>query len=295
MTNIQGTSGIDFLNGTIDADLIFAYADNDLVRGLDGNDIIYGSQGADILYGDRGADSLYGETENDSLYGGKGMDLLMGNEGNDLLTGGAGNDIFVLSRGAGIDTITDFSQGGDRILLLGNLKYDDLDIVNNNNQTTIIDRSTGQNIAILPQNINLERGDLVSLSNNLELGQILPIGANLNISGQTIKIEVARTPQEQGTGLMYRTDLAENQGMLFIFDPPQSVGFWMKNTLINLDLIFLKNGVIQQIFADVPPCITDPCPSYQSLTEIDSVLELSGGRTNQLNLKVGDQLDINFT
>ncbi|HEY9833393.1 MAG TPA: DUF192 domain-containing protein, partial [Stenomitos sp.] len=71
-------------------------------------------------------------------------------------------------------------------------------------------------------------------------GQMLPISAQAAIRGQRILLEVARTRQQQQMGLMYRTSLADNRGMLFPFDPPQPVSFWMKNTKIPLDMIFLR-------------------------------------------------------
>jgi uncharacterized protein len=125
-------------------------------------------------------------------------------------------------------------------------------------------------------------------------GQILPIKANMTINGQLIEIEVAATPEQQQIGLMYRTSLADNRAMLFPFSPPQSVYFWMKNTLIPLDMVFLRNGVVQAIAPHVPPCTSDPCPTYGPGMEIDQVLELRAGRAQELNLKQGDTITINF-
>ena len=124
--------------------------------------------------------------------------------------------------------------------------------------------------------------------------QKLPITSQFSFKGQTILLEVARTPQEQSTGLMNRTELGTNQGMLFVFSPPRPVGFWMKNTLIPLDMIFVSNGVVKYIGAQIPPCKQDPCPSYgpEPKTDIDSVIELRGGRAAELQLKVGDRLKV---
>lgn len=126
-------------------------------------------------------------------------------------------------------------------------------------------------------------------------GQALPISAKATIAGQPIALEVATTPQEQATGLMYRTSLADDRGMLFPFNPPQRVSFWMKNVAINLDMIFLRDGEVQAIEANVPPCTTLPCPTYgPNGTLVDQVIELRGGRAAELGLKVGDQIDIQF-
>lgn len=107
-------------------------------------------------------------------------------------------------------------------------------------------------------------------------------------------LEVARTPEEQSIGLMNRTDLATNRGMLFVFSPPRPVSFWMKNTLIPLDMVFLSNGVVKYIGTKILPCAGDPCPSYgpEPKTDIDSVIELPGGRAAELQLKIGDRLKI---
>lgn len=126
-------------------------------------------------------------------------------------------------------------------------------------------------------------------------GQMLPISAHAEIKGQRILLEVARTPRQQQIGLMYRTTLADNRGMLFPFNPPQPVSFWMKNTKIPLDMIFIREGRVQAIAANVPPCKADPCPSYGPQNAIiDHVLELRGGRAAQLGLKAGDRIIIQF-
>jgi uncharacterized membrane protein (UPF0127 family) len=125
-------------------------------------------------------------------------------------------------------------------------------------------------------------------------GQMLPISAQAQMAGQQIKLEVARTPQERAMGLMYRTELAADRGMLFAFVPPQPVSFWMKNTLIPLDMVFLRKGQVKAITANVPPCRTEPCPSYPSGVAIDQVIELRGGRAAELGLKVGDRVNIRF-
>lgn len=124
--------------------------------------------------------------------------------------------------------------------------------------------------------------------------QMLPISAQTQIKGQQIALEVARTSQQQAIGLMNRTALDPNRGMLFPFDPPQPVNFWMKNTLIPLDMVFLRDGIVKAIATDVPPCTTMPCPSYGPEVPIDQVIELRGGRATELGLTVGDRVTIKF-
>lgn len=124
--------------------------------------------------------------------------------------------------------------------------------------------------------------------------QKLPITAQITINGRVILLEVARTPEQQSIGLMNRQDLAADRGMLFVFSPPRPVSFWMKNTIISLDMVFVSNGVVKYIGQQIRPCGGDPCPSYgpEPKTDIDGVIELRGGRAAELRLKVGDRLKI---
>ncbi|MBD2020447.1 DUF192 domain-containing protein, partial [Leptolyngbya sp. FACHB-36] len=122
----------------------------------------------------------------------------------------------------------------------------------------------------------------------VNLGQTLPISAQVKIANQTIRLEVARTPEQQAIGLMYRTSLAADRGMLFPFKPARRVGFWMKNVSIPLDMIFLRNGRVEFIASNAAPCQTDPCPTYGPSVPIDQVIELRGGRAAELGLKPGD-------
>ncbi|GAB4233802.1 MAG: hypothetical protein Kow00121_61710 [Elainellaceae cyanobacterium] len=127
-------------------------------------------------------------------------------------------------------------------------------------------------------------------------GQSLPIAAEAEIKGQIIQLEVARTPQEQAMGLMYRPPLPDDRGMLFLFNPPRPVRFWMKNTPSPLDMVFLKDGEVQAITVDAPPCEADPCPTYgpDNPVEIDQVIELRSGRAAELGLEVGDRVEVRF-
>jgi len=126
------------------------------------------------------------------------------------------------------------------------------------------------------------------------LGQMLPITAQAKIGGSVIKLEVTRTPEQQAMGLMYRTSLADDRGMLFSFNPPRAVAFWMKNCKMSLDMIFLWDGVVRAIAANSPPCTADPCPTYDPKTPVDQVIELRGGRAKSLGVKVGDRISIEF-
>jgi uncharacterized membrane protein (UPF0127 family) len=124
--------------------------------------------------------------------------------------------------------------------------------------------------------------------------QELPISAYVEIANQKIDLEVAQTSQQQATGLMFRDSLPDDRGMLFPFDPPRAVQFWMRNVEIHLDMVFLQNGEVVAIATNVPPCTTSPCPTYGPDTPVDQVIELRGGLAQNLGLQVGDSLIVQF-
>jgi uncharacterized protein len=128
---------------------------------------------------------------------------------------------------------------------------------------------------------------------NPKQGQKLPISAIAVVpNGTSIELEVAKTTQQQQMGLMYRSALPDNQGMLFEFPSPQPVAFWMKNVPVALDMVFLHQGVVQYIAQKAPPCVKDPCPTYGPNKLVDRVIELRAGRAAELKLKVGDRISI---
>jgi uncharacterized membrane protein (UPF0127 family) len=100
-------------------------------------------------------------------------------------------------------------------------------------------------------------------------------------------VEVARTPQEQETGLMNRQELAPDRGMIFPYAAPQQVSYWMKNTLIPLDIIFIRpDRTIGRIETAIPLNL-EPVPSLEPIT---AVLEIPGGRAAELGIKPGDRV-----
>jgi uncharacterized protein len=146
---------------------------------------------------------------------------------------------------------------------------------------TLVDKSNSDFLAPLKSQIK-------------DRGQMLPIGATAIIGEETIELEVAETSEQQKVGLMYRTSLSNNRGMIFIFKQPIYPRFWMKNVKIPLDMIFLRDGKIKEIASNVPPCSADPCPSYGPPTLIDWVIELRGQRAAELGIKIGDRIQIKF-
>ncbi len=101
-------------------------------------------------------------------------------------------------------------------------------------------------------------------------------------------IELVDTLETRRVGLMYRTELAADAGMLFDFEEPQAVSIWMKNTLIPLDIAFIdEDGVIKRITADATPKSLEPMPSGAIVL---SVLEVNGGTFAALGIKAGDRV-----
>ena len=102
-------------------------------------------------------------------------------------------------------------------------------------------------------------------------------------------VELADDPEERRVGLMHRTDLAEDAGMLFDFgDEPQIQSMWMKNTLIPLDIAFIdEEGVIRRIAADATPRSLESIPSG---APVIAVLEVNGGAFARLGIEEGDRV-----
>jgi uncharacterized protein len=99
-------------------------------------------------------------------------------------------------------------------------------------------------------------------------------------------VEVAGSSMEQAKGLMFRTELADNAGMIFPFAQPKPASFWMKNTVIPLDIIFVRpNGTIESIAENTVPYSTVPVESGEV---VGAVLELRGGLTRELGIEAGD-------
>jgi len=96
--------------------------------------------------------------------------------------------------------------------------------------------------------------------------------------GTVIRLELAITPEERAQGLMFRRSLATDRGMLFLFENSARWPFWMKDTWLPLDLIFLDSGgKVSQVFENVEPCSAEPCPQYIPVRDARAVLELAGG------------------
>ena len=114
----------------------------------------------------------------------------------------------------------------------------------------------------------------------------------LEISSKTgvhvFAVEIADTEEARAKGLMFRKSLPEGQGMLFDFHKEQEVGFWMQNTYIPLDMIFIRrNGTISRIAENTQPLSTKIVPSGGPVL---AVLEVAGGTARKLGIAPGDKV-----
>ena len=101
-------------------------------------------------------------------------------------------------------------------------------------------------------------------------------------------VELALTPRQQAKGLMLRTFMDNEAGMLFLFNEEAPRRFWMKNTLIPLDIIFIReNGIIHHIHENAQPHDLSGAPSNGP---VSAVLEINGGLSEKLGIKKGDRL-----
>ena len=111
--------------------------------------------------------------------------------------------------------------------------------------------------------------------------------------GNCVTVEVVSKQVDMDRGLMYRTSLEQNKGMLFVFPYDNKDSFWMKNMRFNLDIVWISlDGRIVFISPNIPACSADPCPIYTPDKEARYVLELNSGYTTSHHWKVGDKLDL---
>ena len=106
-----------------------------------------------------------------------------------------------------------------------------------------------------------------------------------------VSVEIVDDDASRSRGLMYRNHIDDGHGMLFVFDDVSDRAFWMKNTLIPLDMIWMDaQHRIVHIARDVQPCKADPCPSYPPNAKAVSVLELAAGVAAKHHLANGNVL-----
>ena len=105
-----------------------------------------------------------------------------------------------------------------------------------------------------------------------------------------VKAEIADTPEKREKGLQFRKHLDENAGMLFTFNTDATYSFWMKNTLIPLDIIFLSGDFVILDIIHAEPCKEEPCETYSTENYSRYILEVNGNFTTKNNIEVGDRI-----
>lgn len=101
-------------------------------------------------------------------------------------------------------------------------------------------------------------------------------------------VELAITPEEQARGLMFRESLPRGAGMLFLYDRPSRVSFWMRNTLIPLDMIFVDSaGTVTRVHHEAVPLDETPIPGGDGVL---AVLEINGGLARRFGIGAGSEL-----
>lgn len=108
-----------------------------------------------------------------------------------------------------------------------------------------------------------------------------------------INAEIADDNEERGKGLMFRKMLDENSGMLFVFEDEDYQTFWMKGTLIPLDIIFIGKDFKIADIKNASPCKEDPCMLYKSSKPAKFVLEVNGNFTMKNKIRIGNKILIN--
>ena len=106
----------------------------------------------------------------------------------------------------------------------------------------------------------------------------------VEIDGETIEVEVVDTPLERREGLMHRESLCISCGMLFIMDEEAKHSFWMKNTLIPLDMVFIKSDSVIVDVLHAEPCLADPCRHYTPREKAQYVLETNVNKFDESDI-----------
>jgi len=122
-----------------------------------------------------------------------------------------------------------------------------------------------------------------------------PTGSNFDeINGQRVFVGLADTPAQRAQGLSGRDSLAENTGLLFVFDRPGRHGFWMKDMKFSLDIIWIMDDTIVDIWPNAPSPTKGNILRYAPKSQANYVLEVNSGFAEKYNIKVGDSVSIDL-
>ena len=119
--------------------------------------------------------------------------------------------------------------------------------------------------------------------------EVIPLTITSLGKTHSFRVEMARSPEEQAKGLMFRTAMGPNEGMLFPYDPPRVLSFWMKNTVLSLDLIFI--GPDKRVINVAANAVPYSEASIVSDAPAIATLELNAGRAAELGIVAGARVD----
>ena len=109
--------------------------------------------------------------------------------------------------------------------------------------------------------------------------------------GATVDLELATTPEETTTGLMFRPSLPADRGMLLLWSEERYATIWMMNVLIPLDIVFLDDaGEVIEVVVDARPCAAEPCPRFTPNGPSRAVLELAAGSAAAHGITIGERI-----
>ena len=122
-------------------------------------------------------------------------------------------------------------------------------------------------------------------------GRRAPRGQVMLPSGRVLAVEVADTPQLRALGYMFRKKIGDDEGMVFLMESLGFHPFWMKNSKVGLDIVWLdENWKVVHLEKDVPPCSADPCPGYSPMQAALYVLEVRAGLASREGVQIGKSI-----
>lgn len=111
----------------------------------------------------------------------------------------------------------------------------------------------------------------------------------VTINDNVFRVKPAITPESISEGMKNKTFDNNNEGMYFLLEEKEHC-FWMKDCIIELDMIFIKDGIVTKIYENCPPCKNGPCETYCAVS--DRVLEIGGGLCKEMGIKEGDSVNV---
>ena len=128
----------------------------------------------------------------------------------------------------------------------------------------------------------------------IKIGYLNPKTPTAEINGHVFSLYLAKTQAEQATGLAKFNRITENQGMLFLFTKADNYSFWMKDMKFPIDIIFIGDNKVVDVFGKVPVSPNDNLPVYTTKIKADKVLEINSGLAKKYGIKIGTKVNLNL-